>query len=66
MEIRLLLFMKDVAQWLELDALQSPLSAVRVQSSLGAGFSEKYNVSPLSKLEYRCFDVVSLGEALYP
>ena len=31
--------------------------------SLGAGFPEKYHVSPLSILGH-CFDVVSLGKAL--
>ena len=31
---------------------------------LVAGFSEKYDVSPLSILEY-CFDVVSSGKTLY-
>ena len=32
---------------------------------LGAGFSEKYHVSPLSLCAH-CFDVVSLGKALNP
>ena len=38
---------------------------VRFRIPLGAGFSEKYHVSPLSILG-QCFDVVSLGKALHP
>ena len=41
------------------------MPAVRFRISLGAGFSEKYHVSPLSILGH-CFDVVSLGKALNP
>ena len=41
------------------------LHAVPFRIPLGAGFSEKYHVSPLSILEHY-FDVVSLGKALYP
>ena len=41
------------------------LPAVRFRIPLGAGFSEKYHVSPLSLLAH-CFDVVSLGKALNP
>ena len=41
------------------------LPAVRFRIPLGAGFSEKYHVSPLSILVYY-FDVVSLGKTLYP
>ena len=41
------------------------LPAVRFRMPLGAGFSEKYHVSPLSILRH-CFDVVSLGKALNP
>ena len=41
------------------------LPAVRLRILLGAGFSEKYHVSPLSILGRYC-DVVSLGKALYP
>ena len=40
-------------------------AAVRFQTRLGAEFSEKYHVSPLSILGH-CFHVVSLGKALYP
>ena len=40
------------------------LPAVRFRIPLGAGFSEKYHVSPLSILGH--VDVVSLGKALHP
>ena len=56
---------RDVAEWLERGALPMSLPAVRLRILLvGAGFSEKYHVSPLSILGYY-FDVVSLGKALY-
>ena len=54
-----------MAQWLERGALPMSLSAVRFRIPLGAGFSDKFNVSPLSILGH-CFDVVSLGKALNP
>ena len=54
-----------MAQWLERGALQMSLLAVRFRMPLGAGFSEKYHVSPLSILGH-CEDVVSLGKALHP
>ena len=54
-----------MAQWLEGSALPISLPAVRFRVALGAGFSEKYHVSPLSILGH-CFDVVSLGKALNP
>ena len=54
-----------MAQWLEREALPMSLPAVRFRIRLGAGFSEKYHVSPLSILGH-CFDVVSLGRALSP
>ena len=54
-----------MAQWLKRGALSMSLPAVRFRIPLGAGFSEKYNVSPLSILGH-CFDVVSLGKALNP
>ena len=41
------------------------LPAVRFRIPLGAGFSEKYHVSPLSILGHY-FDVASLGKILYP
>ena len=41
------------------------LPVVRLRIPLGAGFSEKYHVSPLSILGH-CYDVVSLGKALNP
>ena len=41
------------------------LIAVRFQTPLGAGFSEKYHVFPFSMLKH-CSDVVSLSKALYP
>ena len=41
---------RDMAQWLERGALPMSLPAVRFRISLGAGFSEKYHVSPLSIL----------------
>ena len=56
---------RDVAQWLERGALPMSLPAVRFRIPLGAGFSEKYHVSPLSILGHY-FDVVSLGKTLYP
>ena len=52
-----------MAQWLEREALSMSLSAVRFRIQLGAGFPEKYHVSPLSILGY-CFYVVSLGKTL--
>ena len=56
---------RDVAQWLERGALPMSLPAVRFRIPLGAGFSEKYHVSPLS-ISGHYFDVVSLGKTLYP
>ena len=56
---------RDMAQWLERVALPMSLPAVRFRIPLGAGFSEKYHVSPLSILGH-CYDVVSLGKALHP
>ena len=56
---------RDVAQWLERGALPMSLPAVRFRIPLGAGFSEKYHVSPLSILGHY-FDVVYLGKTLYP
>ena len=47
-----------MAQWLERGALPMSLPAVRFRIPLGAGFSEKYHVSPLSILGHS-FDVVS-------
>ena len=43
---------RDMAQWLERVALPMSLPAVRFRIPLGAGFSEKYHVSPLSILGY--------------
>ena len=40
----------DMAQWLERSALPMSLPAVRFRIPVGAGFSEKYHVSPLSIL----------------
>ena len=54
-----------MAQWSERGALPMSLPAVRFRIPLGTGFSEKYNVSPISILGH-CFNVVSLGEALHP
>ena len=53
-----------MAQWLERGALPMSLPTVRLRNLLGAGFSEKYHVSPLLILRHY-FDVVSLGKALY-
>ena len=39
---------RDVAQWLECGALPMSLPAVRFRNQLGAGYSEKYHVSPLT------------------
>ena len=55
---------RDVAQWLERVAMPMSLPAVGFRIPLGAGFSEKYHVSPLSALRH-IFDVESLGKALY-
>ena len=52
-----------MAQYLESGALPMSLPAVRFRIPLCAGFSKKYNVSPLSILG-NCFDAVSLGKAL--
>ena len=41
---------RDMAQWLERGALPMSLPAVRFRIPLGAEFSEKYHVSPLSIL----------------
>ena len=41
------------------------LTAVRFRIPLGAGFSDKYHVAPLSILGH-CFDVESSGKALNP
>ena len=57
-----------MAQWLGCSVLLMSLSAVRFRTPLGAGFSEKYPVSPHSILGH-CFDVVtvvSLGKPLQP
>ena len=56
---------RDMAQWLERDTLTMSLPVARFRIRLGAGFSEKNHVSPLSILEH-CFNVVSLGKALHP
>ena len=45
-----------MAQWLERGALPMSLPAVRFRISLGAGFSEKYHVCPLSILGH-CKDL---------
>ena len=54
-----------MAQGLECGALPMSLPAIRFRIPLGAGFSEKYHVSPLSILGH-CQDVVSLGKDLHP
>ena len=41
---------RDMAQWLERGALPMSLPAVRFRIPLGAGFSEKYHVPPLTIL----------------
>ena len=41
------------------------LPAARVRDPLGAGFSEKCHVFPLSTLRHRGINVVSLGETFY-
>ena len=55
-----------MAQRLECGALPMSLPAARVRGSLGAGFSVKYHVSPLSTLGHCGINVVSLGKALHP
>ena len=54
-----------MAKWLLRDALAMSMPAVRFRTLLGAGFSEKDHVFPLSILEH-CFDVMSLGKVLHP
>ena len=54
-----------MAQWLERGAFPMSLPAVRFRILLGAGFSEKCHVSPLSILGH-CFDVASLRKSLNP
>ena len=54
---------RDGAQWLERGALAMSLPAVRFRILFGAGFSEKYHVSPLSILGH-CFNTFPLGKAL--
>ena len=56
---------RDMAQWLERDALTMLLPAAQFRVRLLAGFSEKNQVSPLSILGH-CFDVVSLRKTLHP
>ena len=56
---------RDTTQWLERAVLSMSLPAVRFRISLGAGFLDKYHVSPLSILGH-CFDVLSLGKTLNP
>ena len=56
---------RDMAQWLERDALTMLLPAARFRIRLLAGFSEKNQVPPFSILGH-CFDVVPLGKALHP
>ena len=53
-----------MTQWLERSALPMSLPAVRFRIPLGAEFSEKYHVSPLSILGH-CYDVVSLCKPLH-
>ena len=60
-----LMLERDIAQWLERGALSMSLPAEPFQLPLGAGYSEKYHVSPLSILGHS-FDVLSLGKALNP
>ena len=55
----------DVAEWLERGVLPMSLPDVRFRILLGAGFSDKYHVSPLSILGHY-FDGVSFGKTLYP
>ena len=47
---------RDAAQWLERDSLLMSLPVVRFQTRLGAEYSEKCHVSPLSMFEhmFRC------------
>ena len=54
---------REMARWLERGTLLMSLPAVRFRTPLGARFSEKYRVSPISIVEYY-FDFVSLGKAL--
>ena len=55
--------MSDAAQWLELGSLAMSLPAVRFRIPLGAGFSEKCQVSPLSILGHY-FAIVSYAKAI--
>ena len=53
----------DMSQCVERGALPMSLTTVRCRIPLGAGFSDKYHVSPLSILGH-CFDVVYVGKTL--
>ena len=55
---------RDMAQWLERGALPMSLPAVRFRIPLGAGFSEKYHVSPLSTWDI--VKIVFWGKTLHP
>ena len=56
---------RDMAQWLERDALTMSLSPRGFESGLLQDFQRKIMFPPLSILG-NCFDVVSLGKALHP
>ena len=56
---------RDAAQWLERDSLPMSLPAVRFRTRLGAEYSEKCHVVPLSMFGH-CFDVVYVGKTRYP
>ena len=62
--LNLLLIREGHGAMLRAWLLPMSLPAVRFLTTLGAGFSEKFYISTLSILGY-CFDVVSLGKALY-
>ena len=53
-----------MAQWLERGALPMSLPAVRFRIPLGAGFSEKYNVSPFS-IKYNIGICAEMAAGLY-
>ena len=56
---------RNAAKWLESDSLSMSLPAVRSRTRLGAEYSEKCHVSPLSMFGH-CFDVVYVDKTRYP
>ena len=61
---------RDVEKWLGSRSFVNVTACRVFRIPLGAGFAEKYNVSPLRLstclILGHCFDVVSLGKSLNP